>query len=64
MEERNEEIFAKVCDVLDQYQGDIPVKIKIEGKAYTLDQKVRKCAGIEYELAGLLGEKCVVFFEK
>ena len=64
MEERNEEIFAKVCDVLDQYQGDIPVKIKIEGKAYTLDQKVRKCAGIEYELAGLLGDKCVVFFEK
>ena len=50
--------------MLDQYQGDIPVKIKIEGKAYTLDQKVRKCAGIEYELAGLLGEKCVVFFEK
>lgn len=64
MEERNEEIFAKVVDVLDQYQGDIPVKIKIEGKAYTLDQKVRKCAGIEYELTGLLGEKNVVFFEK
>ncbi len=64
MDERNDETFAKVVDVLDQYQGDIPVKIKIEGKAYTLDQKVRRCAGIEYELGGLLGDKCVVFFEK
>jgi DNA polymerase III alpha subunit len=64
MEERSDKVFAKVLDVLDQYPGDIPVKIKIEGKAYTLDQKVRRCSAIEYELAGLLGEKCVVFFEK
>ena len=64
MEERSDEKFTQVLNVLDQYPGDIPVKIKIEGKAYTLDQKVRRCSAIEYELGGLLGDKCVVFFEK
>ena len=64
METRNDEIFTKVVSVLESYQGDIAVKIKIAGKVYVLDQKVRRCPGIEYELAGILGEKCVVFFEK
>ncbi len=64
MDSRDDETFGKVVDVLEQYQGDIPVKIKIEGKVYPLDQKVRKCSGIEYELGGLLGDKNVVFFQK
>ena len=45
-------------------EGDLPVKFKIAGKVYAIDRRVRKCAGVEYELAMLLGEKNVVFFEK
>ena len=64
MDERDEEKYAKVVDLLQQYEGSIPVKIKIEGKIYVLETTVRKCSGIEYELGLILGESNVIFFEK
>ena len=64
MDERDDEKYGKVRDILQLYEGEIPVKIKIEGKPYIMETKVRKCPGIEYELAGILGEKNVIFFEK
>ena len=64
MDERDDEKYGKVRDTLQLYEGDIPVKIKIEGKPYIMETKVRRCPGIEYELAGILGEKNVIFFEK
>ena len=64
MDERDDEKYGKVRDILQTYEGDIPVKIKIEGKPYALETKVRQCPGIEYELQGILGEKNVIFFEK
>ena len=64
MDERDDEKYGKVRDILQTYEGDIPVKIKIEGKPYMLETKVRRCPGIEYELQGILGEKNVIFFEK
>ncbi|MCH5152610.1 MAG: DNA polymerase III subunit alpha [Clostridiales bacterium] len=64
MDERDDEKYEKVMDTLRSYEGEIPVKIRIEGKNYELERRVRKCPGIEYELAGILGEKNVIFFEK
>ena len=64
MDERDDEKYGKVRDTLQLYEGDIPVKIKIEGKPYIMETKVRRCPGIEYELQGILGEKNVIFFEK
>ena len=64
MDERNDYKYEKVLNVLHNYEGDVPVKFKIEGKAYTLETQVRRCPGIEYELQGILGEKNVIFFEK
>ena len=64
MEERDDEKYGKVLETLHSYEGDIPVKIRIEGKSYELECKVRRCPGIEYELTGILGENNVVFFEK
>ena len=64
MESRDEEKYATVLDILQRYEGDIPVKFKIEGTAYKLETCVRNCPGIVYELAGVLGEKNVIFFEK
>ena len=64
MDTRDDEVYSQIKDVLDQYEGDIPVKIKIEGKAYGMETTVRRCSGIEYELSLLLGDKNVIFFEK
>ena len=64
MDERDDEKYEKVRAALESYEGDIPVKFKIEGKVYLLETQVRRCPGIEYELQGILGEKNVMFFEK
>ena len=64
MDERDDDKYGKVMDTLRSYEGDIPVKFRIEGKSYELETKVRRCHGIEYELQGILGEKNVIFFEK
>lgn len=64
MDERDDEKYGLIVDVLRQYEGDIPVKLKMEGKVYVLQSAVRKCSGIEYELGMILGEKNVIFFEK
>ena len=64
MDTRDDEKYEKTLAALRTYEGDVPVKFKIEGKVYLLETQVRKCPGIEYELAGILGEKNVIFFEK
>lgn len=64
MDERDDEKYAAAVDVLRQYEGEVSVKIKLEGKVFALETKVRRCAGIEYELGLILGAKNVVFFEK
>ena len=64
MDERDEEKYAKTIEKLQNYEGEIPVKFRIEGKTYELETKVRQCPGIEYELGGILGDKNVIFFEK
>ena len=64
MDNNDAELYEKVTRVLAQYEGDIPVKFKIEGKPFASERRVRRCGGIEYELHNLLGEENVVFFEK
>ncbi len=64
MEERDDEKYNKTLETLQRYEGEIKVKFRIEGKTYELETHVRNCPGITYELAGILGEKNVMFFEK
>ena len=64
MDVRDEDKYNKLLDKLHDYEGDVPVKIKLEGKTYVLPNKVRRCSGIEYELADILGEKNVIFVER
>ncbi len=64
MDERDDDKYDKTMQALRDYEGDIPVKFFIEGKKYELETRVRNCPGITYELAGILGEKNVIFFEK
>ena len=61
MDVRDEEKYNKLLDTLHDYEGDVPVKIKLEGKTYILPNKVRRCSGIEYELADILGDSNVLF---
>ncbi len=62
MNERNDEVYGKIVDVLSGYGGGIPVKIKIEGKTYNMQTTVRECSGILYELELILGKGNAVFF--
>ncbi|MBQ2711328.1 MAG: hypothetical protein IJF66_05245 [Clostridia bacterium] len=64
MEKRNDETFNSVVELLQQYPGNVPVRIKIEGKALAQESQVRQCSGLEYELGLLLGDSNVIFFEK
>ena len=64
MDERDDDKYAQVISAIKNYEGEIPVKFRIEGKTYELETKVRQCPGIEYELGGILGDKNVKFFEK
>lgn len=64
MDVRDEEKYNKLLDTLHDYEGDVPVKIKLEGKTYILPNKVRRCSGIEYELADILGDRNVLFVER
>jgi len=64
MDVRDETKYNSVLEKLHDYEGDIPVKIKIEDKTYALPNTVRRCSGIEYELAEILGDKNVVFVER
>lgn len=64
MDERDDATYEQVLNILRQYEGDLPVKFKIEGKPFAIERRVRRCAGVEYELSQLLGENNVVFFEK
>ncbi len=64
MDERDDEKYSRVLETLLRYEGEIPVRIKIEGKPYRMDTCVRNCPGIVYELGGILGDSNVIFFEK
>lgn len=64
MDHRDDELYEQVVKILRQYEGDVPVKFRIEGKTFAVERQVRKCSGLEYELDQLLGSENVVFFEK
>ena len=59
MEEKDDKVFGAVTEILEAYEGTVPVKIKIGGTAYGLPQKVRDCPALKYELESVLGEENV-----
>ncbi len=64
MEHRQEDVYNRMLSVLEQYRGDMDVMLRMEGKKYKLDTKVRQCNGIMIELQQLLGDNNVVFYTK
>lgn len=53
-----------VLDVAENYPGNIPVIVAINGKKYNARCSVRKCEALLAELKGVLDEKDIIFFKK
>ena len=64
MDTKNQQVYQQVLTVLQGYEGDIPVKFRIDNKNFAMETTVRKCNGIIYELEALLGEGNAKFVEK
>ncbi len=54
----------EVLDIAENYPGDVPVIVAINGKKYNARCSVRKCEALIAELKGLLDEKDIIFFKK
>ena len=64
MPEKIDEKLDKIYQVIADYPGELDVYLKMEGKRFMLNGKVRQCNGVKYELDRLLGEGNVVFFTR
>ncbi|MBE5737942.1 MAG: DNA polymerase III subunit alpha [Clostridiales bacterium] len=53
-----------ILDILESYQGDIPVIIALKGKKYSANCAVRKCEGLLSELRNFVKQEDIIFFRK
>ena len=53
-----------ILDVLESYQGEIPVIIALKGKKYSANCAVRKCEGLVSELRNFVNQQDIIFFRK
>ena len=60
---KDNELYAKLSAVLNEYAGDIPVILVIDGDRLGMPYKVRKNNGLIYELSDVLGEDNVRFVD-
>ena len=54
----------EILDILQSYEGDIPVIIAMQNKKYNAHCSVRKCEGLISELKTYLKDKDIIFFKK
>ena len=52
-----------VIDILAAYPGEMPVRIKAQGKTFQVSVTVRDCPALRNELSGLLPETNVKIFQ-
>ena len=53
-----------VLDILESYEGNIPVIIAMKGKKYNSRCAVRRCEGLLSELKNYVADKDIIFFKK
>jgi len=53
-----------ILDVLQSYEGSIPVIIALKGKKYSANLGVRRCEGLMSELKNFVREEDIIFFRK
>lgn len=58
------EILDDVLDIAENYPGNIPVIVAMNGKKYNARCSVRKCEALLAELKALISEKDIIFFKK
>ena len=54
----------EILDITENYPGNIPVIVAIDGKKYNAKCQVRKCEALLSELRTLVGENNIIFFKK
>jgi DNA polymerase-3 subunit alpha len=53
-----------ILDVLQSYEGNIPVIIALKGKKYSANLAVRRCEGLMSELKNYVKDEDIIFFRK
>ena len=53
-----------ILDVLQSYEGTIPVIVALKGKKYSANVAVRRCEGLISELKNFVKEEDIIFFRK
>ncbi len=59
-----EDKLDDILDVLDSYEGSIPVIVALKGKKYSANVAVRRCEGLMSELKNFVREEDIIFFRK
>ena len=58
------DILNDVLDILESYEGNIPVIIAMDGKKYNSHLSVRKCEGLLSELKNYVAQTDIIFFKR
>ena len=58
------ELSLNILDIAENYPGNIPVIVAMNGKKYDARCSVRKCEALLAELKALISEKDIIFFKK
>ena len=61
---QDESDFDALCSILQNYVGNVPVVIVVDGHKKRAPYCVRRVNGLVYELEGLLGDNTAVFVDK
>ena len=64
LSDENKKYLEDVRDVLESYEGNIPVIIAMDGKKYNSGHCIRRCEGLLSELERFVCEKDIIFFKK
>ena len=58
------DILNDVLDILESYEGNIPVIIAMDGKKYNSHLSIRKCEGLLSELKNYVAQTDIIFFKR
>ncbi len=64
LSDENKDRVNDVLDILESYEGDIPVILAMNGKKYNSKMMIRRSEGLLSELKQIVNEQDIIFFKK
>ncbi len=64
LSDENRDKLDLVLDILESYEGDIPVIIAMDGKKYNSKMAIRRAEGLMSELKQFIKDEDIIFFRK